>query len=223
MSTAFNISNSSSVFVSFNSLRALIKPWWNPPIPQKSSTTLSSGISKDLNGENVGKNHRCFAVEQKIRIGQCVFDFSFGNLLCIHWFVLRTRELRKRSFYWFRLHFIVHHAIWIQLKCMFRFEVQCEFTWTVDAADVVDVVFIERSEPVVMSVAAEIPECIEGIDDIVVPKSFCLEIRVCFTWYVSRRFWRDFGGLWQSRNGWCSWYGRGGIWRLDRRLLRLLF
>ena len=42
-------------------------------------------------------------------------------------------------------------------------------TWTVDAADVVEVVFIERSEPVVMSVAAEIPECIDGIDDIVVP------------------------------------------------------
>ena len=33
----------------------------------------------------------------------------------------------------------------------------------------VDVVLVERSEPVVMSVAAEMPECIDGIDDIVVP------------------------------------------------------
>ena len=42
----------------------------------------------------------------------CFFSLR-RELLCIHWFVFRARELRKWSFYRFRLHFFIHHAIWI--------------------------------------------------------------------------------------------------------------
>ena len=43
-------------------------------------------------------------------------------------------------------------------------------SWIVDAPDVVEVVFVDLSEAVVISVTADFPETIDGIDDIVVPK-----------------------------------------------------
>ena len=39
-----------------------------------------------------------------------------------------------------------------------------------DAPDVVEVVFVDLSEAVVISVTADFPETIDGIEDIVVPK-----------------------------------------------------
>ena len=44
----------------------------------------------------------------------------------------------------------------------------------VDAPDVVEVVLVDLSEAVVISVTADFPETIDGIDDIVVPKKIDL-------------------------------------------------
>ena len=48
----------------------------------------------------------------------------------------------------------------------------------VDAPDVVEVVLVDLSDAVVISVTADFPETIDGIDDIVVPKKIlsCLKI-----------------------------------------------
>ena len=59
-----------------------------------------------------------------------------------------------------------------------------------DAPDVVEVVFVDLSEAVVISVTADFPETIDGIEDIVVPKKNG-EVK---STYASGHFWMH-GGL----------------------------
>ena len=58
-----------------------------------------------------------------------------------------------------------------------------------DAPDVVEVVFVDLSEAVVISVTADFPETIDGIEDIVVPKK---NDQVEST-YASGQFWMHSG------------------------------